>query len=481
MDTPGAQPNGYRTVPLNLFSCGGAEEKQENFALCIFVHKLAAMGPLSVPILPFGYEKWEEAALKHFLNISMLSFCYLLLSLRRVKRLRTIWFFLLFFLASLQRTPAQESRGKLDFFGDTLEFPGTFTVPPFTASLSETSVRDYINALNPDSLQVFLDALLRYRKANHPDDWLYYQLVRKVAQYISPKADNYYRYTFYKWWFLSHSGFDARLAVSDNYLLFYVQCDENIYNIPSRMIDGRQYVCLNYHDYGSSIDFEKHHFTEVTPYQTIQATPFSYKVNHLPDFRPTDYTDKELEFSDGVNHYTFHIKVNTQVKTLFTNYPVVDYDLQFNTPLSKTTYESLIPSMKKQLRGMKKKDGVEFLMRLTRYSFLFKPDREAFGGEKRLTPEQTLLSDFSDCEDRAALFFFLVKEIYNLPMLVLIYPQHVTVAVQFEKPYGKIIEFNGNRYSICEPSPQKTDLRIGQMLPELRHQTYQIAYAYKPF
>ena len=394
--------------------------------------------------------------------------------------LRTICVFLLFLFAFLPRTSAQESRGKVDFFGETIELPATFTAPPFTAPLSESAVKAYINAINPDSLQVFLDALLRYKKTSNPDDWLYYQLVRKVAQYISPKADNYYRYTFYKWWFLTRSGYDARLTVSDNYLLFYVQCNENIYNIPARMVDGRQYVCLNYHDYGSSIDFEKHPFTEATPYFASQAKPFSYKVNHLPDFRPTDYTEKDLEFSDGINHYSFQIKVNPQVKTIFTNYPVVDYDLQFNMPLSKTTYESLIPSLKKHLQGMKNKDGVEFLMRLTRYAFLFRTDKESFGTEKRLSPEQTLLSDFSDCEDRAALFFFLVKELYNLPMLVLTYPDHVTVAVQLEKPYGKTVEYNGVKYTLCEPSPQRVDLRLGQTLPEISKKAYQVAYAYQP-
>jgi hypothetical protein len=300
-----------------------------------------------------------------------------------------------------------------------------------------------------------------------------------VAQHISPKAENYYRYTFYKWWLLSRSGYNAKLLISGNYLLFYVQCDEAIYNIPFRIVDGKQFVCLNYHDYGS-IDFAKHRFADVTPVADNASRPFSYKVHQLPDFNPADYAEKEVQFTNGLNRYSFRIKLNPQVKTIFTNYPVVDYDLQFNMPLSKTTYESLIPSLKKELKGMGQKDGVEFLMRFTRYAFLFKPDTEAFGTEKRLTPEQTLLYEFSDCEDRAALFFLLVKELYNLPMLVLTYPQHVTVAVQFEKPYGSTVEYNGMKYTVCEPSPQKIDLRVGQLLPELKKQPYQVAYSYKP-
>ncbi|WP_315820150.1 hypothetical protein [Paraflavitalea speifideaquila] len=104
---------------------------------------------------------------------------------------------------------------------------------------------------------------------------------------------------------------------------------------------------------------------------------------------------------------------------------------------------------------MSTKNGVDYLMRFTRYAFLFETDSKNFGTEKRLSPEQTLFYEQSDCEDRVALFFYLVKEIYNLPMIVLAYPKHVTIAVQFDKPRGKSIVYNGNKYSICEPTPQK--------------------------
>ncbi|NTS39852.1 hypothetical protein HRG84_02960 [Flavisolibacter sp. BT320] len=395
-----------------------------------------------------------------------------------MKTLTTIGVALLLQVAVVQNTAAQTASGSVDFFGVSMQVPA-YKATAYQGPLTTLSIKTYVEGLDTASLQPFLAVLLAYKAQHHPDDWLYYQLVRKVAQQISPKTDNYYQYTFYKWWFLVQSGYDARLAVAGDYLLFYVQCDESIYNIPSKIIDNRQYVCLNYHDYGS-IDFEQARFTDATPFAVAGARPFSYKVSSLPDFSAEAYTEKEVQFSDGLREYAFRIKVNPQVKTLFTNYPAVDYDLQFNMPLSKATYESLIPSLKKQVKGLKPKDGVEFLMRFTRYAFLFKPDTEVFGTEKRLSPEQTLLYEYSDCEDRAALFFFLVKELYDLPMLVLTYPEHVTVAVQFDKAYGKTIAYNGKQYTICEPSPQGVDLRIGQLLPQLDKKTYHIAYAYQP-
>jgi hypothetical protein len=324
-----------------------------------------------------------------------------------------------------------------------------------------------------------VSALLAYKEANKPDDWLFYQLIRKTAQHLSPKAVNYKRYTLYKWFLLSKTGYETTLAIGNDRLLFYVQCDENIYNIPFRMRNGKQFVCLNYHDYGE-IDFTSEQFSEVYIAFNHSAKPFSYKITHLPGFKTGDYTEKELTFNYYQTDYRFKVKINPHVKNIFANYPVLDYASHFNIPLSKETYSSLISVLQKNIRGMNTRNGVDYLMRFTRYAFPFEKDTDTFGQEKRLSPEETLLYGQSDCEDRAALFFYLVKEIYDLPMIVVAYPKHVTIAVKFDKPIGHSIVYNGSKYSICEPTPQREDLQLGEFIPALKKENYEIVYAYHP-
>ncbi len=270
------------------------------------------------------------------------------------------------------------------------------------------------------------------------------------------------------------------MSINKDTILFYVRSNENIYNIPFRTRDGKQYVCLNYHDYGSNIDFDKIKFREVNIQVPESVKAFSYKVTNLPVFRSGDYLEKDIRFSYRQLDQYYKVKLNPEVKMLFANYPTVDYESYFNIPLSQETYQSLIPVLKKNVKGMPIKKGVDYLMRFTRYAFIFETDTKVFGNEKRLSPEQTLLYEQSDCEDRAALFFYLVKEIYDLPMIVLSFPEHVTVAVRFEKPFGKPILYNGNRYSVCEPTPQKKDLKIGELIPKLNKTVYEIVYAYTP-
>lgn len=367
-----------------------------------------------------------------------------------------------------------------DFCGTPLHFTITQS-PPSNVPCEPTDqdITTFYETVSDGRYQSLVAALLTYKKEHQPADWLFYQLIRKTAQLISPKAEDYNRYTLYKWFLLLQTGYDAMLTLSGDRILFYVRSDEEVYNIPTRMKGDQQYVCLNYHDYGA-IDFSKIQFTPLLVSAAGPQHSFSYKITNLPEFPAQYYQEKDLSFNYYNSDYHFKVKLNPQIMALFNNYPAVGYESQLNIPLSKETYGSLIPLLKKNVKGMSTKNGVDYLMRFTRYAFLFEVDSRVFGDEKRMSPEQTLLYEQSDCEDRVALFFYLVKEIYNLPMIVLAYPKHVTIAVQFDKPRGKTIEYNGNKYSVCEPTPQKEDLPIGKTIAGLRKTPYEVVYHYTP-
>ncbi len=368
-----------------------------------------------------------------------------------------------------------------DFYGDTITFSNTdFSGIAFNDSLSGGNICAFYDRIQTTNYLPAVKAILDYKQKHNPDDWVFYQLIRRTAQSMSPKAANYNRYTLYKWFLLCETGYDATLNIIDGKLLFYVASDEDIYDIPFFRVNDKKYICLNYHDYSYNIDFQRYKNLNIPIRIEGAKNKFSYRLTALPDFRPESYFEKDLQFSYNDVSYRFTVKLNADVKKMFTNYPVADYQLYFDAPLSRETYNSLIPQLKQNIAGMSKKNGVDYLMHFTRYAFMYKPDAENFGREKHMVPEQTLLYDQSDCADRAALFYCLVKEIYNLPMIVLAFPHHLTIAVKFDRPIGKPIIYNGDAYSLCEPTPQNEDLPIGRISDEYNSATYQIAYSYQP-
>ncbi|UKT62384.1 hypothetical protein [Pedobacter mucosus] len=367
-----------------------------------------------------------------------------------------------------------------EFYNETFNFHlDSSVIVTVDKKVSSAQVSQFYTQISASKYDDLISSLKEYQQKFKLNDWICYQLIRKTAEQISPKNDNYFRYTLYKWFLLSKCGFDARLAVGNNQVIFYVRNEEEIKDIPFFMLGDKKYMCLNYHDYGRLFE-RSDAYKPVNIFFTEAQNPFSYKVTRLPDFKPEDYEEKDVQFSYKQTIYHFKLQVNNDIQAIFKNYPGVDFETYFNIPLSKKTYSSLIPILKTNLKGLDEKKGVDYLMRFTRYAFLYEDDDQNFGKEKRLSPEETLFNKYSDCDDRAALFFYLVKEIYNLPMIALLYPTHLTMAVQFNKPIGKSIIYKGQKYSFCEPTPQLQDLKIGEVSNKLRNVKYEVVYAYEP-
>lgn len=378
---------------------------------------------------------------------------------------------------------AAYGQGKQDisfeFYGGMFHSTLDTSVVVAAPELSTASIKQAYDRLNSGDYQPIIDSLLAYKKKLDLNDWLYYQLIRRTAEQLSPKQANYSRYTLYKWFLLAKSGYDARLALSRDKIIFYVFNDEDISDIPFFMVDKKKFMCLNYHDYPKAdLNLDPPVPVEIKVPEATKS--FSYKVTKLPDFKPENYLEKKLEFVYKHKAYHFNVKLSKDVETIFANYPGVDFETYFNIPLSKETYGSLIPLLKKNTKGMSQKKGVDYLMRFTRYAFLYQDDEENYGAEKRLSPEETLFASHSDCDDRVALFFYLVKEIYNLPMIAMLYPTHITMGVQFDQPIGDAIVYKGKLYSVCEPTPQQEDLPIGTISAKLKNIPYQIVYQYDP-
>lgn len=393
-----------------------------------------------------------------------------------------VWIAVLFVAFTSPAARAQDDSKRLCF----TFYDGTFNSPVDNTFLinvpqqpGQKDIQEFYATISLTDNHALIDSLLSYKKRLKLNDWLYYQLVRKAAEQISPKKDNYARYTLYKWFLMARSGYDAQLALSTDKIIFYIYNTEDVEDLPFFDIKGKKYVCLNWHDY-ARVNLNTDPLIPVQISVPDARSAFSYKIDKMPDFKSEDYFDKELQFTYRHKVYYFNVKLNREVDAIFKNYPVVDFASYFNIPLSKETYGSLVPTLKDNMKGMNQKKGIDYLMRFTRYAFLYENDEDNFGYEKRLSPEETLFSKYSDCDDRAALFFYLVKEIYNLPMIALLYPTHITIGVQFDKPVGKPVFYKGVAYSICEPTPQREDLAIGQIAPNLKDQAYQVVYHYDP-
>lgn len=379
--------------------------------------------------------------------------------------------------AALMAQPVAD-RGDFQFIGQRISIPAY----PAGASNLRSSDEDPLRSLDhwmEEHLPGILPEMNAIRERQQLCDWFYYQLIRRVADQIIPKAVDYRGYTMAKWHLLRASGFDPLVVLESSRIWLYIQTEDTLYNLPGRIIDGRQYICINAHDYG----FDERRSPDqrsISADEKTSTRPFSFSIDRLPEFPEDAYRRKAFVFNVGHRREQLDVALNTALPALLRNYPVTDYRHHFNIPLSRETQASLVSQLRRKLDRMDTPQGIEYLLQFTRHAFPFATDTEVFGREKRLSPEETLLYETSDCEDRAALFFYLVREIYDLPMVVLTFPNHVSVAVDLKQNRGQVVRHEGREYTLCEPTPQRRDLKPGESLKGLHDGPFKVSYAYRP-
>ena len=110
---------------------------------------------------------------------------------------------------------------------------------------------------------------------------------------------------------------------------------------------------------------------------------------------------------------------------------------------------------------------VEFLLYFVQHSFAYATDEDQFGRENYLFPEEVLTHSASDCEDRAALFAWMVREFTNVEVIGARWDWHMATAVRLQSGNkDDIVRHGGKDYVLADPT--YVGARLGVTLPQLR-------------
>ena len=290
------------------------------------------------------------------------------------------------------------------------------------------------------------------------NDWLYYELIRSSLQELydapqSPEAE----LTAYL--LLAKSGFDVRLTYRRQRLYVNVFTEDVLYEIPLIREDGRQYANLS----SVGVDDSNGRSMYLLNHRPqVAGRPFSFKIQSWPLF-PQSLQTRTLAFRYNKQIIEIDINYDGGLADLMKQYPLIDEYWYLEAPLSPTLASSLLPQFGRLLEGKSQQEALEILASFTRSAFNYREDRYLFGGSKPMVPDEVFFYPYSDCEDRAALFYSLVKELLQLPMIVIAYEDHLSIAVAAPEVPGDSVRFQGRRYVFCDPTGPSTSSAIGKV------------------
>lgn len=336
----------------------------------------------------------------------------------------------------------------IDFFGHNLDVP-------FDPALNQITLGNPFNAEAIASVweqfsDTEIDASVGYyqhmQERMRLNDWGLAQLI--FSSGLAVFSDNRDLARLYTWFMLIQSGQKARIGFNDNGVILMLATQTHVFGTPFFRFNGQPFFMAHFdklppepqrvYTYGSDFPGD--------------LAPLSLGMPATPVFR-SSYTERNLHFTFRGEEIRVAVPVNRNLISFYEFYPQTELEVYFNAPVTETTANGLLDSLERYIDGKSEKETIHLLLRFAQTAFGYKIDPDNFGREKPLFPEETLYYDYSDCEDRAILFSFLVRNLTGLDVVGLRYPGHIATAIRFNEPVsGDTVDIDGMTYHICDPT-----------------------------
>lgn len=328
--------------------------------------------------------------------------------------------------------------------------------------LNETNFYQFYKNLSQTSYHIVLGNLFHYKQSLLLNDWLYYLLICQTSTAIFPQETETYR-TLFTWFILSKSGYRVQLNYTPQEVTISVYSNDEVFELPVAQKDSGWYVDISTALKQQNSKKFTSRSTSIIFNNLSSGIPFSFKMDVLPKFDFPEIVNKRLSFIHDNQSYTIDVNINKSVLYTRWCYPQMSYENLSNIPLSEEAYSSLIPAFKQLLRNKTNYEALRLILSFTRSAFKFSNDQEKYNMPNlAFCPEETLFYTYSDCEDRAVLFKYLVQQLLPFDVILVNFnDEHASCAVALPQVVGKPILYKNKEYTICEPTGPATHLKLG--------------------
>lgn len=312
----------------------------------------------------------------------------------------------------------------------------------FPANYNRRTVSRWWTLCSRTEYGVLVNGLLAEKENLQLNDWGYFQLVKAAAKQLAPQNPTHA--LLLSWFIMIHSGYDMKIASSRGNLFLLFPADGEVYERKYIVVKNRTY----YFDTPSQVStFQTYDYIFPKATRRIDLT-----MKRSPLLGENTLV-KTVSFSFRGRKYTFPVVLNRENLQFVRNYPMTSLPVYFDASMPGVTRVSLDHALKNVLQEMDLNTRIAFLLHFVQTAFAYETDQQQFGREKFFFPQELFYYKGSDCEDRAVLFTWLVRHFTKLPVIGLVYPDHVSAAVAAPGNMpGDYVLYHGKKYWVTDPT-----------------------------
>lgn len=322
--------------------------------------------------------------------------------------------------------------------------------------LNENAIADAYEALCNSDYKPLLADCAQIRKDLRLNDWGVFTLVRQVADtYCGTANESIVMQQF----LLNEMGYKARMArkATEDKMMLFVATDCSIYAHPYITLNGQNY-------YNLSGNNEQCQFYMCQKDSPKAKNSVGMQLKEAPLF-PGTVVSSTHQAKGSAARVT--VDVPKALMDFYKDYPQCDYSVYFNAPVNAAMEKRILSSLAPLVQGRNEADAANILINFVQTAFQYQTDGQQFGYEKPFFVEELFYYPYSDCEDRAMLFSYLVRKLLGLDVVLLDYPEHIATAVRFNgNVSGDYLMVNGRKYIVCDPT--YIGASIGMTMPRYK-------------
>ncbi|WP_251980235.1 hypothetical protein [Salinibacter ruber] len=365
-------------------------------------------------------------------------------------------------------TATLNREASLSFFGVSTTVPyGAASVPSLEGAPSKSSIRRFWKTMGKGPYRPTLGAVQKQREELGLSDWGYYLYLKDLGARLYGDASSNER-VLWTWFMLMKSGYAARVGYRGSEVFLMLPVDQKIFGRPQMHIDGQRYY-LMVESIGGSLRTYKEQHAEADGVLRLDESS-------LPVFEATSKR-RTVAFTFQDERHELEIAYNPATVDYLQAYPNVELEVLFGAGVSSTARTAFEKTLQPLVVDRPPREALNLLLTFAQFATDYKRDQEHFGEERYLFPEESLASDYSDCEDRAVLLAYLTRTLLGRKVVGLQWPNHVALAVRTGSGLRATSEdptvtVDGDTYIYADPTYIGSDL--GMKMPLVEGQTPEI-------
>jgi hypothetical protein len=339
------------------------------------------------------------------------------------------------------------------FYGSTISMPFlTSEVPKISAVNNDEIIHFFTSASNSKLINNTIKSLKENSVNSGLNDWGIASMIMTASKKIYKESNEQVLFT---WFALIRNGYNAKIGYNKDQIYLLLPANEKIYTT-SYLVKGIAYYLFDF----NLTSPDAHLLSIYEADYPGSKIGFSFLLNEVPQFG-AQYINKTIGKKNAIK-----FKVNKNLIEFYNNYPPCELKVVFNSPLSKSIMKQFDEALGPILKDKNDDERAAYLLNYVQQNINYQIDQEQFGREKYFFADETIFYPAADCEDRAILLSKLIKHFTNLETVGLVYPEHVSLAVNLNNvSTQKSFKYKNKLFYNCDPT--YIGASCGQVMPKL--------------